>query len=269
MDRSPPDQDHDKTARHAEIDARYDWHRKQERAVRPRDIGAIRIHELERLFRHRYGSNTLPDDDSGRDDLRIVVEHLMGMAYSEERFAIGSWSSRWAPWISEQDLEQLVDDAGAHPRGWSAQALGEALGLTYAERKALKITTIQCVDKSLAEVKELQKVAKRRRDRERQRRKREAAKKDADLRCSPNPIESSMRAEVVYYTIGSKWKTVKSISRDVAESPAFKKVNKGSLKMVVHRALNELVTARLIERKAEPTPGKLRRHKVRRPPMVP
>jgi hypothetical protein len=261
----PPDQERYKAAQHAEIRYRYDWHRREKRSVKPKDIGPIRIGDLERLFQHRYGS-ILPGDDSGRDDLQIVVEHLWFMAYPQERIA--TWSSRWAPWMPEHDLAQIVDDAGAHPRRLSAQQLGERLALTYAERKALKITTIRCVDKTQAEVAALQKEEKRHRDRERQRGKREADRKNAELRCSPNPIELSMRADAVFSAIGKRWKTVNSICRDVAGSPAFEGLSRDSLKMTVHRIIKEPMVAQYIEQKVEQLPGRLKT-KVRRSTMVP
>jgi hypothetical protein len=257
-----PRQGHRRDARYTEIDIRYGWQRRQ--AVRPRQIGPIRIRELERLFQHRYRSTTLPDDDSGREDLRIVVEHFASMTYSQNRTT--RWARKWAPWMPEQELEQLVDEAGAHPRRWKSQSLGEALRLTYAERTALKITTIQCVDKSLAEVADLQREQKRRRDRERQRRKREAARKAAEF--SPNPIELSMRAVAVFSAIGKRWKSINSICRDVAGSPAFEGLSRDSLKMTVHRIIKKQIVAQYIERKIEQLPGRLKT-KVRRPPMVP
>ncbi len=264
-DPKQPDQERYESAQHAEIDRRYNRHRREQRSVTPKDISSIRIRELERLFRHRYGP-LLPDDDSGRDDLQIVIEHLSFMEYSQERIA--SWSSKWAPWMPEQELEQLVGDAGAHPRRYSAQELGKRLGLKYAERAALKITTIRCVDKSLAEVADLQREQKRRHDRERQRQRREAAKAAAEVRCSPNSIELSMRAAAVFSAIGKRWKSINSICRDVAASRAFEGLSRDSLKMTVHRLLKKPIVAQYIEQKVEQLPGRLR-FKVRRRPMVP
>ena len=40
-------------------------------------IDRKRLRDLDRLFHHRYRGLTLPDDDSGRDDLAIALDHLV------------------------------------------------------------------------------------------------------------------------------------------------------------------------------------------------
>jgi hypothetical protein len=39
-------------------------------------ISLKRLRDLDRLFHHRYRGLALPDDDSGREDLAVALDHL-------------------------------------------------------------------------------------------------------------------------------------------------------------------------------------------------
>ena len=145
---------------------------RHDRARRRRDdtinfIGLMRLRDLVRLFHHRYGSLTLPDDDSGREDLAVALDHIVQR--SDGALFLHRWVRSWAPWISESELETMVSAAG---RAWTATALGTHLGLTDEERTDLKITTIAPCGLTEAEWKEIRKSRKRQRDRDTKRRKR-------------------------------------------------------------------------------------------------
>jgi hypothetical protein len=66
-------------ARHAEIARRYAWQAQQRRKrnnAKPNHdhlVTLIRLRELERLFRCRYG-RFLPGDDAGMDDLVVAAK---------------------------------------------------------------------------------------------------------------------------------------------------------------------------------------------------
>jgi len=67
------DETPEQQAQHTDIAHQYAWQAEQRRKRdQRRPITAIRLRELERLFRHRYGM-TLPDDDAGRDDLTVAA----------------------------------------------------------------------------------------------------------------------------------------------------------------------------------------------------
>lgn len=53
----------------------------------PRQIASLRVSEIARLYRRRYGI-TLPDDDAGRDDAEVAVNHLASLPGPEERIAL-------------------------------------------------------------------------------------------------------------------------------------------------------------------------------------
>src|SRR5690242_7932129 len=96
----------------------------------------LRIAELRRLFVQRYGPDGLPDDDAGRGDLRVLLEHQARLP-ADAAWRLTSTIERWAPWMSRDSARVLVDEVVTTPRKWTAQALGEELGLRSTERQAL------------------------------------------------------------------------------------------------------------------------------------
>jgi hypothetical protein len=101
----------------------------------------LRKRELERIFILRWRSRTLPDDEAGRGDLRLMADHLaqLGKKYVE------AWASLWAPWLSAEETDALIEEVGAG-KYWTAAALAEELNLDDATRKRLDVRTIRPVD---------------------------------------------------------------------------------------------------------------------------
>jgi hypothetical protein len=126
-------------ARRAEIACRY----KGAKRERPH-LAPIRIAELCRLFRARYGA-TLPDDDAGREDARIMAHHLAHMS-GDPRIRIRSWLNLWAPWMPPEEATSLIEAVLAKPLRYRADTLGKRLNLTEAERTRLSIRTIGAID---------------------------------------------------------------------------------------------------------------------------
>ena len=94
----------------------------------------------------RYGGGGLyqfADDDAGREDLHILLDHY---AYSNP-LAIPRVIKARAPWLSEPERNSLMEQVGRFPRYWTSPALAEALRLTEAERVALGgVPTIGAID---------------------------------------------------------------------------------------------------------------------------
>ena len=134
----------------------------------PMQIVALRIADLSTLFRSRYGA-VLPEDDAGRDDIRLAVDHLAALAHPAR--AITRWLESWAPWMTLGEQRQVIADGIAQQRNWKADALAWRLRLTKEQRTMLGITTIGAIDHGKAARK------KRRKDRDRERKeaKRRAA----------------------------------------------------------------------------------------------
>jgi hypothetical protein len=115
-------------------------------------MSTLRCAELERLFDRRYRGDVLPDDDSGRGDIRIMV-HTLGRR-SDPIQRIDAWLARRAPWFVGEDRDRLIAAVMNNPLRWRADTLGRMLGLTTAERSMLKIRTIGPIDSTAAERKE-------------------------------------------------------------------------------------------------------------------
>lgn len=106
---------------------------------------ALRLHDLARIFRSRYGV-TLPNDDAGRDDLVVAINHLASL--SRPRRPITLWIELWAPWLTAAEQRNIVGPALAHPQHWKADALAWRLGLKAEERRMLGVTTIGAIDET-------------------------------------------------------------------------------------------------------------------------
>jgi hypothetical protein len=111
--------------------------------------------ELERIFTDRYGI-TLPDDSAG-EAFGLLAGHLMQFG----KHYVAAWASLWAPWLSDEATEALIEpvDAGKY---WTAAALAKELNLNDATRARLKIRTIGAVDSTEAQrIERRNKIAKR------------------------------------------------------------------------------------------------------------
>jgi hypothetical protein len=131
-----------KAARHRELARKY----KRKKRERPPLVG-LRVRDLNKLFRARYGE-ILPDDDSGRDDVAIVAHHLAQYADGHPARRITQWVRLRAPWMPIAELDALIAEAIAKPKRWRADKLAWRLRLTAADRSALRITTIGAIDAS-------------------------------------------------------------------------------------------------------------------------
>jgi hypothetical protein len=110
-------------------------------------IRRLRLGDLRRLLRHRYG-HILPDDDAGRADLYELLLPVSLGPRSPSRL-MRNVIETWAPWMPKAEAEQLVEQIERTPptlRKRTGKDLGQLLGLTHAERERLRLWTIQAVD---------------------------------------------------------------------------------------------------------------------------
>ena len=136
----------------------------------------LRLGDLRRLLRHRYGP-TLPDDDAGRDDL---IELLLPVSLRPKSPALvmRNMIETWAPWMTGEEAFHLIQRIERTPSGLrnrTAKDLGCRLNLTSSERERLKLWTIAAVDMTDDERAEWRRKKKRQRDRLRLERKRRQA----------------------------------------------------------------------------------------------
>lgn len=148
-------------ARLREIDRRY----RKRRRRSPAQLASLRLNDLGKLFRARYGAEQLPDDDAGREDMAVALNHLATLAHPKGR--IEQWLKLWAPWLTIAERDAMTVEAIMNQRHWTADQLAWRLGLTMADRTALGITTIGACDMSKADRTKLRKVKHRERQRAR------------------------------------------------------------------------------------------------------
>ncbi|MBY5365896.1 hypothetical protein ACIPSK_03490 [Rhizobium sp. LARHSG275] len=133
-----------------------------------------RMREIEKLIRHRHG-DIVPE----ADDALIYVEVIASLALVEfkEEFVdvVLGWAARWLPWAGKADMEEVIyERTKVRFSDLSADALGHALYLSYAERSALDIRTIGAFDVPKRKREKLQKEKRRQRDRSRKEEQRRA-----------------------------------------------------------------------------------------------
>jgi hypothetical protein len=128
----------------AAIADRYRAHDAQRLESKIPVIACLRISELERYLDHRYGL-FLPDDDAGRADLVILLNHVAMNRNDPCGKMLGS-IGRWAPWMDATEARSLCDKILQKPRRYKATTLGRLLRLTEEEQDLLQITTIRAFD---------------------------------------------------------------------------------------------------------------------------
>lgn len=119
--------------------------RKALRRRSPMQLVTLRLNDLAKLFRGRYG-HILPDDDAGRDDMLVAIHHLACLPHPQK--PIEHWLEIWAPWLTIAERKLIVEPALACPMRWKADALAWRLRLTAADRATLGITTIGAIDEN-------------------------------------------------------------------------------------------------------------------------
>ena|ERR1700680_3459106 len=117
--------------------------RKRKHATKPQ-FAALRVAELNRLFRARYGE-VLPDVPQVRDAIHIATQHLVQLA-GAPLDRLMKWSSIMAPWLTVGEVMSVLADVVQRPMSWKADSLAWRLRLTYADRQTLRITTIGAID---------------------------------------------------------------------------------------------------------------------------
>lgn len=120
------------------------WVYREARKRRGSPVSGFRIRELERLATHWWNGN-IPDSDEGRVFVRVVANHFVGLS-GIPRKRVDAWCERFAPWIAEDDLDEIVELATISPTLYSADRVARAIGLDIATRDFLKLATIGAYD---------------------------------------------------------------------------------------------------------------------------
>ncbi|MBV9240391.1 MAG: hypothetical protein JO314_00135 [Acidobacteria bacterium] len=131
-----------KEALHREVELRYttDAKKRKKRNRVPFTVSRARIADLKKIFRDRYG-NQFPNDDAGRDDIRVMAHHFAWHTNHPHLF-INYSELMCGSWLPPAELAQIIAEVKAKPRFWSADELAEQLNLNYADRMRLGIKSI-------------------------------------------------------------------------------------------------------------------------------
>jgi hypothetical protein len=141
----------------------------RKRPTRQAPFATIRCRELERIFRDRYGP-VLPDDDAGRGDAEIMLQHIARKQAGDRQWLMEDYLDQSAPWLKGKERAALIRRVFRKPLSYRADTLAAMIGLTFARRRRLGITTIGAIDMSLEQREKLN----REHDRDYQRDKRRA-----------------------------------------------------------------------------------------------
>jgi len=207
----------------------------------------IDINELERLFSGRSGT-ILPDDDAGRDDAVVMLDHLAGLDDFYSR-ADGFLNAR-TPWMSDQERTCLKQQTIGSRRYWTASELGEHLRLQPAERSTYRTWSIRPVNANgrAWNVHQLRE-ARAAKARERARRARARANGKRLLQRRPKIVD---RARVVLNALPNhSWRSITWLISQVKGLPEFRKKNgtppcPSSMPRLVKRAVEFLVSRQLV-----------------------
>jgi hypothetical protein len=107
-------------------------------------ITVLRITEIERFLRLRYGA-VLPNDDAGREDLVILLNHVAHNRTDPDSKMRG-YIHYLAPWMPSTESEALIAMILVKPRKYTPATLGRLFRLTEAERDQECITTFRAYD---------------------------------------------------------------------------------------------------------------------------
>lgn len=127
----------------AAIDWRYREARKQRHSAMPPIIW-LRLAELELIIHHRW-HGAIPATSAGQVFVRIAVNHLVGFSKNWRR-RLDTWCDKFAPWLDEDVLDEIVDLAAANPTHYKADKLARILEIDIATRDLLRLTTIGAYD---------------------------------------------------------------------------------------------------------------------------
>jgi len=150
---------------------------KTERVRRARKAERVRgvlYGDLCHVLRCRYGDQ-LPDDETGDECLLMLLE--LASLRDDPHEQMTSVIEKWAPWISEDSVEECIDRVLRLPwreRKRANDSIGRMLRLRSDERERLRVWSILPCNMDARELEEHRKM--KHRERERQRRARTGAR---------------------------------------------------------------------------------------------
>jgi hypothetical protein len=161
----------------------------------------LRLGDLKRLFRHRWGPE-LPDDDAGREDLRELLLAISLGQHAEIKMPKAI--EVWAPWMPPNEATLLIDNVNRTPiwhRKPNAKRLGFRQRVTNQTREYLKLRTISPCDMTDEQMRE----QRRAKDRERKRRLRAKCGSRPRVEYESNSISRTKPWEAAGFKCRRTW----------------------------------------------------------------
>jgi hypothetical protein len=194
--------------------------------------------QIIRLAVHRHGGWTLPDNIHGYYLLKALV--ITGATESEVY--------AWAPWLTPQQLRTLLTELNAVPLSyWTPERLGTLVELLDSERELLKLWLLRPCDIEwyIVQARSRTRAKVRNRKQMRERRKLPTMAKTLDV-----------RTEAVLALLDNKWRSASQLAANIEGGSAWCKSDGqplagASLRVTLHRALDELLACSLIESRTE------------------
>ena len=204
----------------------------------------FRPRQLQRLSKRRHG-RTLPDNDVGRRFMAIMLDHLVRGPDGQREaldFLILS-----CPWTAPGDRPGAVDSAIQRNKFWTHAALGDALGLTWDEHDACRITTIRpagASDADMAAVRKMKNTAAKTESRQQE--------KLHKLPALPLPVARAMAISDVLKP-GERC-TVKELCDRLKRRLHFSHMKGAGLVDAAHRAIAYGIEHGFLRKDVEPGP---------------
>lgn len=167
------------------------------------DPGLLRLREIETLIRSRHGAQVPDPEDT--DDREIFLAYVRCAAKAGTKQEMKVWCARWAPWVTDTELEDISTSTGNMRKMLPADAVAKMLYVSFAERSRLSLKTIGACDVSRHQRDKLAKERKRERDRKRQEAKRRAEgrvnrkSQQAQTKTATKPWEAMGVSRATYY----------------------------------------------------------------------
>lgn len=199
--------------------------------------------ELLRLMAIRYG-RAISNDEAGRR-FRDRVLDTFALCGSEGRHRAENFLTFRCRWMTPAELAIAVEEAFHSQRLWSAEALGNDLDLTEAEREKAKIKTFRAAgmtDAAMKAARNAKAAARKRRERLQQR-----------LEAKPRVPRPAARVHAILNVLpdDGEWWNVGAVVSELQRSKAiaFATLDKdaGSLRPAVHRVIKQGVKEGRIE----------------------
>ncbi|WP_271590737.1 hypothetical protein [Bradyrhizobium sp. CCBAU 53415] len=108
-------------------------------------IARGRLKEARQWFEH-CGWKTLPRNDRLMPILRWGADHAHMADPSDPRRSVRRWCRRWAPWLDEPAIDQIIRYTKTSNKRWAADQCAAVLNITVRDRHKLSFRFIGACD---------------------------------------------------------------------------------------------------------------------------